>query len=271
MLKKAVFPVCVLVLSAAFLVPVYASPNEGSKTEDLAKQLANPVASLISIPFQNNFDTGLGAAGNGSRYTLRFQPVIPFSLNKDWNVIARPIFTYIDQQNIFGSSRQSGLSDTQFEIFLSPSNFEEGQAIWGVGTVLLLPTAGQAAIGTEKWGAGPSVCVLKQNGPWTFGTLLNQVWSVAGNSARSDINLTYLQPFITHSSKTGTTFSLQSEISYLWPEKIWTVPLEAGVSQIVPLFGHYTSFGITGMYNLQSPVNISKWSTRIGITLLLPR
>ena len=244
--------------------------EEDTKTEKLAKQLQNPVASLISVPFQNNFYTGLGTAQNGSRYLLRFQPVVPFSLNKDWNLIARPIVPYIRQQNVIGISTQSGFSDTQIELFVSPKEFKKGEMMWGAGTVMLLPTARDAALGTEKWGIGPNVCVLKQDGALTFGLLANQLWSFAGNKSRTDINQTYLQPFVAHSNKTGFTYSAQSEISYDWITKAWTVPLEAGVSQILPLFGHYTSFGLTGVYNLESPVNISKWSTRFIITFIFP-
>jgi hypothetical protein len=257
-----------MVMTAQLALPLFAEND--SKTQSLAKQLQNPVASLISVPFQNNFYTGLGTSQNGSRYLLRFQPVIPFSLNKDWNLIARPIVTYIKQQNVIGTSSQSGFSDTQIELFASPKEFKKGEMMWGAVTVILLPTAADAALGTEKWGIGPNVCVLKQDGAITFGLLANQLWSFAGNKSRSDINQTYLQPFAAHSNKTGFTFSVQSETSYDWITKAWTVPLEAGISQIVPLFGCYTSFGLTGIYNLESPVNTSKWSTRLVITLIFP-
>ena len=260
-------------LFAAFLLQFTAaslSAEEAPQSQKLAKQLQNPVASLISVPFQNNFETGLGAGNNGSRYLLRVQPVVPLSLNKDWNLIVRPIVPYISQQNVTGAASQKGLGDTEVELFFSPKEFKKGEPIWGIGAVILLPTASEAAIGTQKWGLGPNFCVLKEDGPWTAGLLANQVWSFAGDMSRSDINLTYLQPFVSHSNKTGFTCSVQSETSYDWIAKAWTIPLEAGISQIIPLFGHYTSLGLTGIYNLESPSNISKWSTRVAITLIFP-
>ncbi len=250
--------------------PLFAAEKDKANTEALAKQLQNPVASLISIPFQNNFDSGLGAGQNGTRYTLRFQPVVPSAINKDWNLITRPILTYISQDKVFGNTSQTGLSDTQLELFLSPSSFKEGELIWGAGAIVLMPTASEAALGTEKWGVGPSACALIQNGHWSYGGLVNQLWSVAGNSARSDISQTYLQPFISHTTSHGSTVTFSSETSYDWVSHQWDVPLIAGASQILPVYGRYVSVGASALYHVESPSTVSKWGARFVITLLLP-
>lgn len=261
------------ILYCLFIFLLFSSQSakaQDSSTEHLAKQMQNPVAALISVPFQNNFDSGLGT-GDGTRYTLKVQPVIPASLNDDWNVITRPIVPYISQQNVFGATSQSGLSDMQLQIFFSPKEPTKDGLLWGAGPVFLIPTASEAALGTEKWGVGPSGVVLKQTGPWTMGLLANHVVSFAGNSARQDISLTYLQPFVAHSNKTGTSLNFSSETSYDWMNSKWTVPLIAGASQILPIYGHYVSFGVSGVYHLESPANISKWGGRFSVTLLLPK
>lgn len=257
-----------LIILAATLV--FAETNDESKSQNLAKQLQNPVASLISVPFQNNWYSGMGAGSNGTQYLLRLQPVVPTSFNDDYNLITRPIFSYISQKDVIGTTSQSGLGDTQVELFWSPKVLGSNGLIWGLGTVMLLPTAAEASLGTEKWGLGPAAVALKQDGPWTYGALVNHLWSVAGSNSRSNISLTFIEPFFAHSSKHGTTFTLMSEATFNWMSDQWTIPLEAGASQIIPLAGHYFQFGLMAIYNLRSPANISQWSGRFTVTLLLP-
>ncbi|MFA6430814.1 MAG: transporter [Candidatus Margulisiibacteriota bacterium] len=250
--------------------PIIAEVAGETNSEHLAKQLQNPVASLISIPFQNNFESGLGPAKDGNRYTLRVQPVVPATFNKDWNLITRPIFSYINQQNVIGATRQNAISDTQIEMFFTPKTVREGDMLWGLGPVFLLPTAAEASLGTEKWGIGPSACILKQEGHLTIGMLATHLWSIAGNNSRSNISLSYLQPFISHSNNVGTSINFSSETNYDWMNGQATIPLIFGASQIVPMLGHYFSFSLSGIYNLQSSTNTSPWGGRAVVTLLLP-
>src|SRR5688572_19920508 len=166
------------VLWPALAVSAFASGSPASAQDaDLAKQLSNPIASLISVPFQFNYDSGFGP-NDGDRVTLNIQPVIPISLNEDWNMISRTIVPVIWQEDIAGpSGDQFGLGDTVQSLFFSPKAPGPGGIIWGVGPVFLLPTGTDPLLGGEKWGAGPTGVVLKQSGPWTYGMLANHIWS----------------------------------------------------------------------------------------------
>ncbi|MBA5779445.1 transporter [Stappia sp. F7233] len=200
---------------------------------DLAKKLSNPVASLISVPFQFNYDTGYGP-NDGDKAALNIQPVIPISINEDWNIISRTILPVVWQNDIAGlSGTQFGLGDTTQSFFLSPKEPGPGGIIWGLGPVLLLPTGTDSLLSSEKWGAGPTGVVLKQSGPWTVGMLANQIWSFAGDSSRSDVNSTYLQPFLSYTTPDAWTFTLNTESTYDWESDAWSIPLNAMVSKIV--------------------------------------
>jgi len=159
-------------------------PEPAGDAQELAKKLSNPIAALISVPFQSNFDFNIGPGDDGWKYQLNIQPVVPISISEDWNVISRTILPLVSQYDIFpGAGDQFGLGDITQSFFFSPkapSGF--GRLIWGVGPAMLIPTATDDLLGTEKFGIGPTAVVLKQDGPWTLGMLANQIWSVAGDS-----------------------------------------------------------------------------------------
>ena len=232
-----------LVGALAFAVPALfaaeaaatASPEDAAaKAQELAKKLSNPVASLISVPMQANFDDGFGADGKGSKFTLNIQPVIPISISEDWNIISRTILPVIYQSHIVGKSSQGGLGDILQSFFLSPQEPTAG-VIWGVGPALLLPSATRDELGGEKWAAGPTAVLLKQAHGWTFGTLAYHVWSYAGDDARADVSSTYLQPFVSFTTKTATSFGLNTETTYNWKANNghWSVPVNFSVSQLM--------------------------------------
>ena len=235
-----------LLFYTAFACPLNAAdaPADALNTDaaaDLAKKLSNPVAALISVPLQNNVDFGAGPRGDGLQYKLNFRPVGPFSLSEEWNLISRTIVPYVYQKDIIGNSSQSGLSDTTQSLFLSPKEPTAGGWIWGAGPVLLFPTATDDLLGVEKCGIGPTAVVLKQEGGWTYGALANHLWSFAGEEARADVKATFLQPFLSFTTKQQTTFALNTETTYDWENSQWTVPLNLSVSQLVKLGGSLPS------------------------------
>src|SRR5262245_36036679 len=193
------------VLAAASVAAAQqASPPSGASggqsAEELAKKLSNPVAAMISIPFQNNFEFGLGELG-GFRWTMNVQPVVPIPLSARWNLILRTIMPIVQQSDVVvGQGSQFGLGDITQSFFFSPNG---GSLIWAIGPVLYYPSATDALIGAKKWGAGPTALVLKQEGPWTYGMLANHIWSFAdagGGAARDDISNTFLQPFLAYNT-----------------------------------------------------------------------
>lgn len=249
-----------------------AAPEALTEQERLALQLSNPVASLISVPFQLNTDFGGGPDGNGVRFTLNVQPVVPISISDDANLIVRTIVPVIYQDNLVpGGGSQFGLGDTIQSFFYSPKAPTSGGLIWGAGPVLLYPTATDRFTGTEKWGAGPSVVVLKQAGPSTFGMLANHIWSFAGDDSRNDISATFMQPFYTYTTKKATTYSVSTETTYDWESDSWQVPVNVGISQLVVVDRQPMSIGFGARYFVESPARGPDWGLRFTLTLLFPK
>ncbi len=178
-----------------------AQDQADQNAEALAKQLSNRVASLISVPFQFNYDGNIGPGENGNRAYVNIQPVIPIGLGDDWNVISRTILPVTWQDDIFPvAGSQFGLGDTTQNLFLSPVKPAFDAIIWGVGPAFLLPTATDDLLGANKWGAGPTAVALTQSGPWTIGMLANHIWSFAGDDNRPDVANTFLQPFLSYTT-----------------------------------------------------------------------
>jgi hypothetical protein len=168
----------IAIVAAAIVCQPVASASESE--QQLARQLTNPVAALISVPLQLNYNSDIGPADDGRQRVLNIQPVIPFSLNDDWNLISRTIVPIVDQSDIFpGAGSQTGLGDTVQGLFFSPVAPTAGGWIWGAGPVFLLPTGTNRLLTTDKWGVGPTAVALRQQGPWTGGLLGNHIWSVA--------------------------------------------------------------------------------------------
>jgi hypothetical protein len=245
--------------------------DERAKAAELAKKLQNPVANLISVPLQDNFDWGGGPNDDGFRYTLVAQPVIPISLNEDWNVISRTILPYVYQENYIGTSSQSGLADTTESLFFSPVNPTKGGWIWGAGPVLQIPTATDDLLGEEKWGAGPTAVILKQQGPWSYGVLANHVWSFAGEDSRADVNRTFLQPFVSYTTKTFTTFGVNTESTYDWDGSQWNVPINAVVQQLLKIGKQPVAFQLGGRYYAEGPSGGPEWGLRFQVSFLFPK
>ncbi len=235
-------------------------------------KLQNPVASLISLPLQLNYDQGIGPGDKGERVTLNVQPVIPFSMNDDWNLISRTILPIVTQSDVPVGNDETGIGDVLQTIFFSPKDPTASGWIWGAGPVLLLPTATDDVLGQEKWGLGPSAVALRQDGPWTYGALGNHIWSVAGDSNRTEVNATFFQPFLSYTTETATTFSLNSESLYDWRRDEASVPLNATVGKVVNLGGQAVSLA-AGLRYWVHPTDTGPegLGARFVVTLLFPR
>jgi hypothetical protein len=279
--------------------------------DDLAKQLANPVASLISVPFQANWDFKMGPLDEGAQFKMNFQPVVPLSLNQDWNLIVRTIVPYISQEDVLkaplptfpglsddvlarfpGDQRdaisdaaekafnkaarkrpvdhhQDGLGDIVQSFFFSPKE-PVGGTILGVGPVFLYPSATDDRLGSEKWGAGPTLVALRQEGGWTYGVLANHLWSFAGNEDRRSVNATFVQPFLNYTTSTHTTIGVNAESTYDWNESQWLVPVNATVSQLVKIGKQPVQFTFGARYFAEGPSGAPEWGLRFVITPLFP-
>jgi len=253
--------------------PLAVQADDAANADELAKQLSNPVAALISVPLQLNYDHGYGPGGDGNRWTLNVQPVIPFGLSEDWNLISRTIVPLIAQEDVIpGDRRQSGLGDVVQSLFFSPKDPTSSGWILGAGPVFLLPTATDSLLGSEKWGIGPTAVALKQTeGGWTYGALANHIWSVAGDGDRNDVNATFLQPFLSKAFSGGRTATVNLETTYDWESSQWNVPVNLMYSKVTRLGNQLLSVGGGVRVYLDTPDGGPDWGARFVVTLLYPR
>ena len=267
-LGKPARRLCILMTLIAALLNNTANAQSA---EELAKKLANPIGDLISVPFQNNSDYGIGPY-NGSRNTMNIQPVVPIKLSEDLTLIARWIQPWITQYDITGEGeRQNGLSDAVVSAFFSPASTKSG-IIWGAGPVFLVPTATNELLGSEKFGIGPTIVALKQNHGFTYGLLANQIWSVAGDDNRADVNQLFVQPFFAHNWKTGAGVGLNFELTQNWEADATTLWLNPFLNGVTAIGKQKIQVALGPRLNLAAPSGAkADWGWRATLVFLFPK
>jgi hypothetical protein len=274
MISKLILPAMLAASLAA--VSLRAQTNDASSEAQLAKKLQNPVASLVSVPIQNNWDFHIGQTET-FKYTCNIQPVIPFSISQDWNLITRTIMPVMYEGATANNplapasalESHSGLGDITQSFFLSPKA-PVGGWILGAGPVMYYPTATDSALGAGRWGAGPTIVALQQEHGFTYGILANQIWSYAGWGPQN-VNATYMQPFFSYTTKSYTTFGVNSESTYNWQAGQWTVPFNFTVQQLVKIGNQPIAFQLGYRYYAQRPNGGPDWGLRFAVTFLFPK
>jgi hypothetical protein len=261
--------------------PVLAAASEGdgiiekgeSKTDELTKAAQNPMAELISLPIQNNTNFGYGPL-NETQNITNIQPVIPFRLSEDWNLITRTIIPLIDQPGFIpGQGRKFGLGDINLALFVGPR--DPGKFIWGAGPIFMLPTASHERLGAEKWGAGPAAVGLTMQGPWVFGALAQNIWSFAGNDDRPDVNQFLFQYFVNYNLPDGWYLTSSPIITANWEadsDNRWTVPVGGGFGKLFTIGKLPVNAQIQAYYNVIQPDDLGPdWSMRLQVQFLFPK
>ena len=255
-------------VSAAAEEPKHSGRPSGG--EDLAKASQNPIADLVSLPFQSNTNFNSGPF-NRTQEIVNIQPVVPMHLNEDWNVISRTIVPLISQPDPLTNSSTNGIGDITQSLFLSPSN--PGKLIWGVGPVFTVPSASDPILGTGKVLFGPTAVFLTTPGHWVLGVLLNNQWSVGGNQLRPTVNTGLAQPFVNYNLEHGWFLTTSPIITVNWlaaPGEQWTVPVGGGFGRVFRLGDQPINASIQAYYNAIRPTGASDWQLRTSVALLFP-
>lgn len=258
------------VTASAIAAPTEPSSAAQASNEALAKKTQNPVADLISVPLQNNFNFGVGPEEKMA-WVMNVQPVIPVHVSEDWNVITRTILPVMNVPSLApGMDSAGGLGDLNPTFFLSPS--QPSRFIWGVGPTMSLPTATDSLLGDGKWSAGPAAVGLFMEGPWVIGALAHQQWSFAGGGDKA-VNQFLTQPFINYNFSGGwyiTSAPIITGDFEINQGNQWTVPLGAGVGKVHPYFGVPVNMNLAPFYNVVTPDEAPSWQLRFTVAMLFP-
>ena len=252
-----------------------AQDEPGGSSLQAASQ--NPIAALISVPFQSNWNFEIGPLEK-TQYVMNFQPVIPVSLSDDWNLILRPIVPLINRPKLFpGDSSDFGLGDISPQLLFSPDKPIDtafGHMSWGVGPNFLFDTATDDFLGSGKWGAGPSAVVFFTNAPWTYGALVFNTWSFAGDDDRADVNRFSFQPILNYNLSGGWSLVSAPIVTANWEADShdrWTVPLGGGVSKLFQIGGQHVQAQVASYYNVEKPKFGPEWQMQFQIKFLFPK
>jgi hypothetical protein len=244
----------------------------GGETEDLAKAAQNPVASLISVPLQNNTGFGVGPFDRNQN-VLNVQPVIPVRISENWNLINRIITPIIFQPNVNQNTQGTfGLGDINPTFFFSPA--KPSKLIWGVGPTFVIPTATANVLGQGKFSMGPGVVLLTTPGHWVIGMLINNIWSVAGSGSRPDVNQMLLQWFVNYNMKKGWYITTSPIVTADWEQTNggrWVVPFGGGVGRIMRLGFQPANITVQFYGNAVHPPGASPWGMRMQLQFLYPK
>ncbi len=282
-IERLVVRYCTLLVLAAVLLLVSDAKALGASTSEtgddsatkLAKETQNPVANLISVPFQNNFNFNAGTT-NATQWVLNVEPVIPVPLGEDWNLITRTIMPIINQPELFDRGPRTeafGLGDVNPTFFLSPA--KPGRFIWGVGPTMTLPTATVPRLGSGRWSGGPAAVGVFKDGPWVAGALVNQQWDFAGWSDKH-VNAFLMQPFVNYNFGHGWYLASAPIITANFSasgDNHWTVPVGGGGGKVwrVGKVGLPINTQLQAFYNAETPEFGPDWQLRAQLQFLFPR
>lgn len=258
-----------IVTTLAFITLIVGMVNAQQSQEELAEAAANPLADIISLPFQNNLNMNYGEF-NRNLNVLNIQPVIPLMGGK---LITRTVIPIVNIPDFSSESGKftSGLSDIVFTAFYVP---ESKGIMWGFGPVLELPTGGSLR-GSEKWSAGPSAVALVQKEDWTIGALMNNTWSFAGDSTREEVNRMLINLFVVKQLGDGWYVNSAPIITADWTaasEDQWIVPLGGGGGKVIMLGGKLpVNVQTQFYYNVVRPDFGPEWQWRFQLQIMLPK
>jgi len=262
------------VLLTGLLAGIAGPAQAELSAEELAKLAQNPVGNLVSVPFQNNTNLNFGPEKK-TQNILNIQPVIPISVNDEWNVITRTIVPVVSQPALYpGDDRTNGLGDTVFTAFLSPA--KPGSMIWGAGPVVQLPTNTDSQLGNRNWGMGLSGVVLhlEHGSPWVYGVLVNNIWSLSDSGTGGSYNNATIQPFVNYNFPGGFYLTSAPIVTANWKaedSQRWTVPLGGGVGKIFHVGRLPVNTQLSAYYNVVAPDDGANWQIRAQIQFMFPK